>query len=110
MPRVKVRERPADSRIDRIQDAFKTGGLVEGFAEGVSRRELQSMRKAFIKGYLQRVVGGISDRILREDAAEDWNAVSRTTRASQRITLWGGIATKADQRDAVWGHTTHRSS
>ena len=42
VPGIEGRERAADTGIDRIQDAFKAGGLIEGLAERISSRELQA--------------------------------------------------------------------
>src|ERR1700687_1177622 len=52
-------KRAAEGRIDRIQNSFKAGCLVEGLAEGVGSGELQAMRKAFVERSLERVVGGV---------------------------------------------------
>src|ERR1700674_1068358 len=87
MPRIEFRERAADTRVDRIQDAFKAGGFIEGLAEGVSSSELQAMSKALIEGRLQRVVRRIGNRILGKDAAKHGNAVTRAAIAGQRIAL-----------------------
>ena len=87
MAGIEIRERTAATRIDRVQDTLKAGGLVDGLAEGVGSGELQAMRKAFIKGYLQRVVGRIRDRILRKDAAEYGNAIRGAAVSGERIAL-----------------------
>src|SRR5258708_5856821 len=110
MPRIEHRERAAETGVDRIQDALKAGGLVEGFAEGVGGGELQAMRKAFIKGRLQRVVRRIGDRILGEDAAKDGDSVTRAASASQRIALRGRVPTQPDQTNSVWRHIAHQGS
>ena len=55
------------------------------------------MREAFLQHHLQRVVGGVGNRVFGEDVGEDRNAIDRAAGAGKRIAVRGRITTQADK-------------
>src|ERR1700756_3722480 len=47
--RIEIREGPAATGINRVQDPLEAGSFIEGFAERVSSGELEAVRKALIE-------------------------------------------------------------
>src|SRR5207302_171473 len=108
MPGVELCQRAAATRIQRIQDGIKAGGVIKRLAPRKCDPELQPMRHALFERGLQRVIGGVSNRIMRENAGEHRIAVARTAvgpnlvrriPAADRVTLRRRILSEADQSD-----------
>src|SRR4029077_20569635 len=97
MSGIESRERTAATRINRIQKTPKARGLVERFADRVSRGELQSVGKPLVEGRLEGVVCPVGDCVLAEDAAEDGDLVGGAAVAGCRIALWRRVFAEADK-------------
>src|SRR5262249_40556054 len=53
VPRVVKRRAVGGIEVQRIEGAFEAGGIIQRFAEGIGRLELQSMRVALLEHGLQ---------------------------------------------------------
>src|SRR5207248_6432541 len=84
MPGVEERERSIAALIsnsavaDWFQDVLEARGAVNGLAPGVGQLELQTVGEALLKRCLKRVVVGVADGILSEDAGKDRDAIAWT--------------------------------
>src|SRR5262249_54008113 len=93
--RVEEGQRAALTRINRVQDAFEAGSLIDRLTKGVSSRELQAVGEALFQGDLERVVGGVGDGVLRKNAGEHRDAACRASRTGHGVAKWRRVAAQA---------------
>src|SRR5579864_6244825 len=71
------------ARVEGVEEVLKTRCLVDGLAEGVRGLQLKTIRKALLKVRLERVVGGVGNRVLGENVGEDWDLIRRAANATK---------------------------
>src|ERR1700747_1509332 len=85
VPGIEQRKRPIPFRIDRVDEVFKRGCIVQRLANGVRRGKLQSVRESLLQACLKRVIRRIGNRILRKNAGEDVDSIWRATCSRKRV-------------------------
>ena len=84
-----------------VLDVEIAAAHVNGFAPGVGRQELESMRETLAEKSLQRIVRGVPHRQSREDAGKNRNAVEWAANSGARLTEGRGVFAQTDKPDGI---------